>query len=154
MQHFHPIAFESRKLKPHECRLSTYQKEMKAILHALEKWRQYLLGSKFTILTDHNSLKLLLSQPVLSEEQAKWVDRLQIFDFNIAYKKGKDNVVTDALSRLPPDPSLHSLSHPQPSWLNDLVLANQAHKDFDQWTSKVGHHPDWSLQDTRLLYKS
>eukprot|EP01018_Ginkgo_biloba_P024737 Gb_03951 [translate_table: standard] len=85
---------------------------MKAILHALEKRRQYLLSSKFTILIDHDSLKLLLSQPVLSEEQAKWVDHIQIFDFNIAYKKGKDNVVADALSRLPPDPSLHSLSHP------------------------------------------
>ena len=60
---------------------------MKVVLHALNKWHQYLLGSKFTILTDHNSLKILLNQLVLSEEKAKWVDRLQLFDFNITYKK-------------------------------------------------------------------
>jgi hypothetical protein len=62
MQDGHPIAFESRKLNKREGLKSTYNKEMLAIMHALAKWRQYLLGSKFSIRTDHNSLQYLLQE--------------------------------------------------------------------------------------------
>ena len=60
MQNHHPIAFESRKLKYYECHYSIYDKEMLAILHALTKFRQYLVGSRFKIKTDHNNLKYFL----------------------------------------------------------------------------------------------
>ena len=70
MQNHHPIAFESRKLKNYERHYSIYDKEMLAILHALTKFRQYLVGSKFKIKTDHNSLKYFLE---LNERQQKWV---------------------------------------------------------------------------------
>ena len=53
MQNHHPIAFESHKLKNYERHHSIYDKEMLAILHALTKFRQYLVGSKFKIKTDH-----------------------------------------------------------------------------------------------------
>ena len=62
MQEGHPIAFESRKLNKREFLRFTYNKEMLAIMHALTKWQQYLLGSKFLIRTDHNSLQHLLQQ--------------------------------------------------------------------------------------------
>ena len=67
MQEGHPISFESRKINKREHLKSTYNKEMLAIMHALAKWRQYLLGSKFSIQTDHNSLQYLLQQKTLSE---------------------------------------------------------------------------------------
>ena len=60
MQDCHPIAFESRKLKGSELLYSTYDKEMLAIMHALAKFRQYLVGSKFTVKTDHNILRYFL----------------------------------------------------------------------------------------------
>jgi len=60
MQNHRPIAFESRKLKNYERHYSIYEKEMLAILHALTKFRQLLVGSKFKIKTDHNSLKYFL----------------------------------------------------------------------------------------------
>ena len=60
MQNHHSIAFESQKLKDYECHYSIYDKEMLAILHALAKFRQYSVGSKFKIKTDHNSLKYFL----------------------------------------------------------------------------------------------
>ena len=60
MQNHHPVAFEIRKLKNYECHYSIYDKEMLAILHALTKFRQYLLGSKFKIKKDHNNLKYFL----------------------------------------------------------------------------------------------
>jgi hypothetical protein len=98
MQDGHPIAFESRKLNKREELKSTYNKEMLAIMHALAKWRQYLLGSKFSIRIDHNSLQYLLRQKTLSTEQQKWMEKLSTFDMEIIPKKGKDNVVVDALS--------------------------------------------------------
>ena len=56
MQNNHPIAFESRKLKDYEHHYSIYDKEMLAIMHALAKSRQYLVGNRFKVKTDHNSL--------------------------------------------------------------------------------------------------
>ena len=72
---------------------------MLAILHAVRKLRQYLLGNRFQVKTDHNSLKYFLEQRVSSEEQQKWITKMQGYDFEIVYKKGKDNIVVDALSR-------------------------------------------------------
>ena len=60
IQNHHPIAFESWKLKNYECHYSIYDKELLGILHALTKFRQYLVGSKFKIKTDHNNLKYFL----------------------------------------------------------------------------------------------
>ena len=68
-------------------------------MHALVKWRQYLLGSKFMIHTDHNSLQYLLQQKTLSTEQQKWIEKIVAFEMEIIHKKGKENVVADALSR-------------------------------------------------------
>ena len=81
MQNHHPIAFESRKLKNYESHYSIYDKEMLAILYALTKFRHYLVGSKFKIKTDLNSLKYFLEQKELNECQHKWVNKLQSYDF-------------------------------------------------------------------------
>ena len=62
MQGGHPIVFESRKLLPHERLYPIYDKEMLAIMHALAKFRQYLVGNKFRVKTDHNSLIFFLEQ--------------------------------------------------------------------------------------------
>ena len=72
---------------------------MMAILHAIKKWRPYLIGRHFKVKTDHESLKYFLEQRLSSEEQQKWVTKMLGYDFEIIYKKGKDNVVADALSR-------------------------------------------------------
>jgi hypothetical protein len=101
MQGGHPIVFESRKLNESERLYPIYDKEMLAIMHALTKFRQYLVGSRFVVKTDHNSLKYFLDQKDLSERQQKWVSKIQAFDFDIEYVKGKRNIVADALSRRP-----------------------------------------------------
>jgi len=67
MQGSHPIVFESRKLSELEGLYSIYDKEMLAIMHALTKFKQYLVGSRFVVNTDHNSLKYFLDQKDLSE---------------------------------------------------------------------------------------
>lgn len=60
MQDRHPFAFESKKLRGFERCYNIYDKEMLAIMHALAKFRQYLVVSKFTIKIDHNSLRHFL----------------------------------------------------------------------------------------------
>jgi hypothetical protein len=60
MQNRHPIAYEIRKLRGSEFLYTIYDKEMLAIMHALAKFRQYLVGVKFVVRTDHNKLKYFL----------------------------------------------------------------------------------------------
>jgi hypothetical protein len=101
MQNRHPISYESRKLRGLELLYTIYDKEMLAIMHALAKFRQYLVGAKFVVRTDHNSLKYFFDQKDLNESQQKWVSKIQAYDFGIEFVKGKNNVVVDALSRRP-----------------------------------------------------
>ena len=70
-------------------------------MHSLIKFRQYLVGNKFVVKTDHNSLKYFLTQKDLNEMQKKWGSKIQEFEFDIEYVKGKNNLVADALSRIP-----------------------------------------------------
>ena len=70
-------------------------------MHALIKFRQYLVGNMFVVKTDHNSLRYFLTQKDLNERQQKWVSNIQEFEFDIEYVKGKNNVVVDTLSRIP-----------------------------------------------------
>ena len=94
---------------------------MLAILHALKKWRPYLMGRHFKVNTDHDSLKNFLKQRLSSEEQKKWVTKMLGYDFEIIYKKGKKNVVADALSRKDEDVEalLCAISIIQLDWINE-----------------------------------
>jgi len=58
-----------------------------------------LLGNHFKVKTGHDSLKYFLDQRVSLEKQQKWVTKMQGYDFEIIYKKGKENIVADALLR-------------------------------------------------------
>eukprot|EP00253_Pinus_taeda_P034845 PITA_34845 len=99
MQEGKVIAYESRKLKEHEQKYSAYDLELTVVVHALKMWRHYLLGKKFLLMTDHHSLTSYFNQPTLNARQARWVDFLSGFDFEIKHLKGKENRVADALSR-------------------------------------------------------
>jgi hypothetical protein len=98
MQEGHPLAFTNKQLSERNLGKPIYEKEILTILHALELWHPYLLGQCFQIKTDHQSLKYFLEQRISSQEQQKWVTKLFGYDYEIIYKKGKDNVVADALS--------------------------------------------------------
>jgi len=69
MQEGQPLAFTSKALSPLHLSMSVYDKEMLAIVHAVTKWRPYLIGRRFQIRTDHRSLKYLLEQRISSMEQ-------------------------------------------------------------------------------------
>jgi hypothetical protein len=117
MQEGRPLAFTSKQLSERNMGKSIYEKEMLAIFHVVDLWRPYLLGQCFQIKTDHQSLKYFLEQLISSPEQQKWVTKLFGYDYEIIYKKGKDNVVVDALSQKYEDEeSIFSLSFIVPDW--------------------------------------
>jgi hypothetical protein len=98
MQEGRPLAFTSKQLSKINLGKSIYEKEMLAILHVVDLWRPYLLRQCFQININHQILKYFLEQRISSAEQQKWVTKLFGYDYEIIYKKGKDNVVVDALS--------------------------------------------------------
>jgi len=99
MQQGRPVAFLSQPLSERAQRKSVYERELMAIVFAVQKWRHYLMGNHFIIHTDQKSLKFLQDQRVLGADQFKWTSKLMGFDFEIIYKPGNDNRAADALSR-------------------------------------------------------
>jgi len=94
-----PIAFLSQALQGTQLLLSTYEKEMLALVMAVQRWRPYLLGRYFMVRSDQHSLKYLWSQKISTTAQQRWLYKLMGFDFLMEYKHGKENTVADALSR-------------------------------------------------------
>jgi hypothetical protein len=115
IQQGQPIAFFSEALKGSSLALSTYEKEMLAIVKAIRKWRPYLLGRPFTVRTDHKSLKFLLEQRITTPAQTRWLPKLLGYDYVVEYKKGPDNKGADALSRKV-EFNFMAVSLPQPDW--------------------------------------
>ncbi|XP_075515833.1 uncharacterized protein LOC142550640 [Primulina tabacum] len=99
LQQGHPLAYFRKKLPSHLLKASTYVRELLAITQAVSKWRQYLLGHHFSIVTDHRSLKEILSQTIHTPDQQKYLVKLLGYDFDISYQPGSSNTVADALSR-------------------------------------------------------
>jgi len=121
---------------------------MLAILHALKKWQPYLMGRHFKVKTDHDSLKYFLEQRLSLEEKQKWVTKMLGYDFEIIDKKGKLNVVEDALSRKDEDVKalLCAISIIQPNWINEV--RDEWKNDEEVWTLIQNFQQDPSTSDT------
>jgi hypothetical protein len=87
MQEGRPLSFTSKQLSEKNLDKSIYEKEILAILHVVYLWHPYLLGQRFQIKTDHQSLKYFLEQHISSPEQQKWVTKLFGYDYENIYKK-------------------------------------------------------------------
>ncbi|KAJ0441335.1 putative nucleotidyltransferase, Ribonuclease H [Helianthus annuus] len=152
----HPLAYFSKKLCPRMQHASAYHREMYAITQAISKWRQYLLGHHFTIITDQQSLKRLQDQVIQTPEQQKWLGKLLGFDFDIVYRPGTQNGAADALSRIPSG-HLLAISAPVPTLLQELHAAAQSDPDYcallHRFQSDSATLPDYTYKDGFLLYK-
>jgi hypothetical protein len=94
-----PVAYFSEKLSGLNLNYSTYDKELYALVCTLETWQHYLWPKEFVIHSDHESLKHIRSQNKLNRRHAKWVEFVVSFPYIIKHKKGKENIIADALSR-------------------------------------------------------
>lgn len=83
LQRRHPIAYISKMLSIKHKSLPIYDKEMFAILFAIKKWEQYLMGRHFIIQTDHKTLKYLLEQKITTPSQYTWLSKLMSHDYEI-----------------------------------------------------------------------
>lgn len=95
------VAYSSRKLNSAERNYTTTEKECLAVVWGIKKNIEYLEGIPFTVITDHIALKWIFKLPNPTGRLGRWVIELRNHDFDIQYKKGKLNVVPDALSREP-----------------------------------------------------
>ena len=97
---FHAIHYASKVLNEAQINYATTEKELLAIVYALEKFRAYLIGSSVTVYTDHAAIKYLLTKSDSKPRLIRWILLLQEFDLVIKDKKGSENFVADHLSRL------------------------------------------------------
>lgn len=121
MQENHPICNISRALGPRHHGLSVYEKELLAVVHAVQTWNAYFAHNLFIIKTNQRSLKYLLEQKITTPFQHMWLSKLMGYTFEIQYKQGKENVAADALSRVFGSQLLHlTLSQANHTFFEDL----------------------------------
>ncbi|GBG70684.1 hypothetical protein CBR_g7984 [Chara braunii] len=94
-----PVEYMSKKMSSKKLAKSTYERELYALYKALVHWRPYLLRRFFYLGTDHQTLKWIKTQPVLSDALKRWIEVIDQYDFKLDYVKGEYNKVADALSR-------------------------------------------------------
>lgn len=114
------IAYMSQKLSAAERKYSSTERECLAVLYAVEKFRLYIDGVKFTVITDHESLKWLMNLKDPSGRLGRWALKLQGFDFVVVHRKGKHNIVPDALSRAINCVMEISVGDKYQTWYNEL----------------------------------
>lgn len=97
------IAFTSRIFKGAEINYHTTEKKLLSIIYYLKKFRVYLMGNHYTIITDNKALMFLHKCDLSSARMACWILAIQEYDFSIQHCKGRDNIIVDVLSRHPED---------------------------------------------------
>ncbi|KAM2630616.1 hypothetical protein TB1_029463 [Malus domestica] len=164
----HVVYYASRTLNDAQLNYSTTEKELLAVVFALDKFRSYLIGTKVIVFTDHAALKYLLTKKEAKPRLIRWILLLQEFDIEIRDKKGSENVVADHLSRmvhneesLPiletfPDEQLLSIKVSAP-WYADIVnylVSKRIPSEFTRHQrDKLRHDARFYVWDDPYLWK-
>lgn len=146
------ICFASRSLSKAERNYSVTERECLAVIFSIEKFRPYVEGSEFTVVTDHHSLLYLFRMKNPTGRLARWILRLQQFSFEIAHRKGQFHIVPDALSRSTQPQEGGRYQEP------DVALIDLEPCERDQWyrrmLQRVVDHGDvysnWDVIDGKL----
>jgi hypothetical protein len=139
------IAYASRSLTKAERNYSVTERECLAVLFALEKFRPYVEGTHFTIVTDHYSLLWLNRMKDPAGKLARWSVKLNQFSFDLVHRKGKLNVVPDALSRLPAEIAAVDIDSFLGVNLNDLDESYTRLRD--NIIANPQRNPSWKVEN-------
>lgn len=143
------VAYASRTLGRNEQKFSATERECIAVIWAVERFRPYVEGAHFTVVTDHHSLLWLHNLNDPQGRLARWILRLQPFNFTLVHRKGKDHVVPDILSRNPV----------QNSNQEEMVYTLEIPEEIkDKWylkmvesvTQEPGKYPAWKMELGKL----
>lgn len=115
----HVVAYFSQKLSSAQRKYQTTERECLAVIHAIDKFRPYIEGVKFTVITDHASLLWLRNLKDPCGRLGRWALRLQAHDFELKHRKGRFMVVADALSRMVETVDL--IKDSSDTWYNKLM---------------------------------
>lgn len=97
----HPVSYMSHKFKSHQRAYSTVEKELLALVQALEKWDVYLgQSTPITVYSDHSPLQFLARMRNKNQRLTRWSLFLQKYNIEVKHIKGKDNIMADLLSRV------------------------------------------------------
>ena len=155
MQEGRPVAYYSKAISGKALGRSTYEKELMAIVLSVNQWRNYLVGRRFRIRTDHRSLKYLLEQRISTMDQQKWIVKLMGYDYDIEYRPGRENMAADALSRLHGE--LVSITYPQPIWLADIQREAQTDSKLTAMREALSKNPSrnhgYEVRGEQLWFK-
>ena len=122
-----PVAFDLMTFKWAELNYPVHEKEMLAIIWALDKWCSDLIGVPVPVYMDHKSLENFDTQKELSCHQVRWMEFILQYDYKIVYIKGKENTVADALSHMNFNPDMHAtVPYPPCSEIIALILAKDS----------------------------
>ncbi|XP_073035244.1 uncharacterized protein [Primulina eburnea] len=152
-----PIAFYSKALAERALSKSTYERELMALVLAVQHWRHYLLGRKFLVVTDHKPLKNLLQQRITTPDQQYWLAKLLGYELEIKHRAGTDNGAADALSRREDVGELMAVSKTE--WVGVREIMAEVEKDpvCKKIIEGISMAPDgdkhYSLVNGCLLFK-
>ena len=108
------ICYASTLLSKSQTKYSATRREFSALVPFTRHFRHYLLGQKFTIVTDHNALQCLHSFKNPDGITARWLEELAPFDYEVRHRAGKSISHADGLSRIPPN-SINAIETELPS---------------------------------------
>ena len=94
------IYFISKNLTPAELNYTVTEKEMLAVVHAVNKFRHYITGYEVFIHTDHSSIRYLMNKPITNGRITRWLLLMREFNITVLNRPGKENQVVYFLSRL------------------------------------------------------
>lgn len=159
LQSKHPIAYFSKAFASSRLSKSAYDKELMALVLAIQHWRHYLLGRRFVVYSDQKSLKHLLQQRITTTNQQEWMAKLLGFDFEVVYKVGVENKVADALSRQHEDAELQTIKS-YPIWQQSNQLQQEVSNDpllkniVEVVQKDLNAKPGFALKGGILFYKN